>query len=443
MFIHKVGFLRLRKIMAEADGLVNPRTEKIPNPSSDREECHLPAWANKAKFYRAYMDDDTYWPSDVKRVSLSVFKRIWIKYFPHIKTPAHDRFTKCGICVACNELIRTSDCLVTVSIAKKKRDKHWERVTTERLHVEAAILESRRRPDMLFCEIDGMDSSKTLLHHSATWSNDVVKDKLLNVHLTCVKHNGMRPDDVYAFTDIFPHDSSCTITVMWLAILNDMERRGSGAGSEPLRKILEGVIDWKEFLGGALPTKGQVLSISHSYEFSVRKPEKPIDHAVQAKIFMPQWSDTDVHSPEHFMKYMPEGKPSYMPSRPIFHSHKDKRGLTVPLSEVEAEKRFDDMESHILFLAAKFDLCADDIEEWVHTLRELREKRWEESRPFDKFGLKTLKSYSIGSETALRARHEELRPTQALPRNLKPAPLPTTPGTRRSCPTTPRPPWDV
>eukprot|EP00873_Tetraselmis_striata_P040038 jgi/Tetstr1/460302/TSEL_005602.t1 len=268
MFIHKVGSLRLRGIMAEVDGLINPgcsrnappvyhissrtatrawlkdyfdpkhgRTEKIPNPSSDREEWHLPAWANKAKVYMTYMDDDTYWPSHVKRVSMSVFKRIWIKYFPHIKTPAQDRFTKCGICVACIELIRTSDCPVTVSIAKKKRDKHWERVTTERLHVEAAILESRRRPDMLFCEIDGIDSSKTLLPHCATWSKDVVKDKLLKVHLTCVKYNDMRLDDVYAFTDIFPHDSLCTSTVMWLTIIKNLERRRSGAGSEPLGKV--------------------------------------------------------------------------------------------------------------------------------------------------------------------------------------------------------------
>eukprot|EP00873_Tetraselmis_striata_P045256 jgi/Tetstr1/465520/TSEL_010189.t1 len=94
MFIHKVGFLRLRKIRAEVDDLVDlclsrnkspvyhiaariathawlkdyfgpkhGRTEKIPNPSSDREEWHLPAyWANKAKkVYITYMDDDTYW----------------------------------------------------------------------------------------------------------------------------------------------------------------------------------------------------------------------------------------------------------------------------------------------------------------------------------------------------------------------------------------------
>eukprot|EP00873_Tetraselmis_striata_P017517 jgi/Tetstr1/437781/TSEL_026435.t1 len=79
---------------------------------------------------------------------------------------------------------------------------------------------------------------------------------------------------------------------------------------------------------------------------------------------MSQWSDTDVHGPEQCMKYMREGKPSYLPGRPIFHSHKDGRGKTGPLSEVEAKKRFDDMESHILFLAAKIDFCADNIEEW-------------------------------------------------------------------------------
>eukprot|EP00873_Tetraselmis_striata_P003736 jgi/Tetstr1/424000/TSEL_014611.t1 len=244
MFIHKVGFLPLRRIRAEVDGLVNPgcsrnappvyhiasraatrawlkdyfdpkhgRTEKIPNPSSDREEWHLPAWANKAKVYITYMDDDTYWPSSV--------------------------------------------------------------------------------------------------------------------------------------------------------------------------------IDWKEFLGGALPTKGHGLSISQAYQFSVRKPEKPIDHAVHAEIFMSQWSDTDVHGPEDVMKFMPEGNSSYLHGRLIFHSHKDGRSKTLFLCEVDAEKRFDDMESHILFLAAKFDFYADDIEEWVHTLRELREKQWEESRPFDKFCFST------------------------------------------------------
>eukprot|EP00873_Tetraselmis_striata_P017413 jgi/Tetstr1/437677/TSEL_000235.t1 len=86
-------------------------------------------------------------------------------------------------------------------------------------------------------------------------------------------------------------------------------------------EILEGLIfiDMKDFLGGALPTKGQVLNISHAHQFSVRKPEKPIKHAVQAEIFMSQWLDKDVHGRKHFPKYMPEGKPSYLPGRSISH----------------------------------------------------------------------------------------------------------------------------
>eukprot|EP00873_Tetraselmis_striata_P015044 jgi/Tetstr1/435308/TSEL_024227.t1 len=276
---------------------------------------------------------------------------------------------------------------------------------------------------MLFCEIDGMDSSKTL-PYSATWSKDVVKDKLLKVHLTCVKYNGMRHDDVYTFTNIFSHESSSTITVVWLTIFKDLERRRFGAGSEPLRKVHfqvdntcrenknRHVMCFAEWLVATGVVEEVVLSslpVGHTHErvdqvfskfsrrlgghsaktlpklfrelrqaftpvcnfeiLEVRKPEKPIDHAVQAEIFLSLWSDTDVHGPEHLMKYMHEGKPSYLPGRPIFHSHKDGRGKTVPLGEVEAEKRFDDMESHILFLAAKFDLCADNIEEWVHIHR--------------------------------------------------------------------------
>lgn len=161
---------------------------------------------------------------------------MWTKHFPHVKTPAAERFSKCDTCVTCTELIKTSDCPVTVALAEEKRARHWERVTAERLHLESALLESRRRHDMLVVEIDGMDSSKTLMPHSAVWSKDIQKDKLLKVHLTCVKYNGLRPDDVYAFTDVFTHDSSNTITIMWLTILKDIERRAA-TGDAPLKKV--------------------------------------------------------------------------------------------------------------------------------------------------------------------------------------------------------------
>lgn len=127
-----------------------------------------------------------------------------------------------------------SKCPVTVKMAREKRDKHWARVTAERLHLENAILESRRRKDMLFCEIDGMDSSKTILPHSLKKNKATKKDLLLKMHLTCVKYNGLQPDDVYLFSEAFPHDSSNVITTMWLTVLKDLERRGP---DNPLKKI--------------------------------------------------------------------------------------------------------------------------------------------------------------------------------------------------------------
>ena len=64
-----------------------------------------------------------------------------------------------------------------------------------------------------------MDSDKTILPHFRQFDKDVLKDKCLKIHLTCVKYNGARPDDVYYLTDAFPHDSANTITVMYQTLL--------------------------------------------------------------------------------------------------------------------------------------------------------------------------------------------------------------------------------
>lgn len=167
--------------------------------------------------------------------SLSVFKRVWLTHFPWVKTPAAERFSKCTTCINCSQLINSSDDPIIVAFAEAKRRKHHARVSQERLWLEMARLESRRDPTMLFAEIDGMDSSKTLLPHMATWDKEVSKKDLLKMHLTCVKYNGTRPDDVYGFTDTVPHDSSCVITVMWQTILKDLERRGRDG--PPLKKV--------------------------------------------------------------------------------------------------------------------------------------------------------------------------------------------------------------
>ena len=86
--------------------------------------------------------------------------------------------------------------------------------------LEAAKYKSlHENEDFLFCEIDGMDSTKTLLPHFSRKDKSIQKERLLKLHLTCVKFNGTRPDEMYYFTDAFPHDSANTITVMYMTLL--------------------------------------------------------------------------------------------------------------------------------------------------------------------------------------------------------------------------------
>ena len=78
---------------------------------------------------------------------------------------------------------------------------NWDRVTTGRRNVNDALYESLH--DDNFCVIDGMDSAKTILPHLHQFDKDVLTDKCLKIHITCMKYNGARPDGVYYFTGAF------------------------------------------------------------------------------------------------------------------------------------------------------------------------------------------------------------------------------------------------
>eukprot|EP00873_Tetraselmis_striata_P004266 jgi/Tetstr1/424530/TSEL_015058.t1 len=54
----------------------------------------------------------------------------------------------------------------------------------------------------------------------------VKPDMLLKYHLTCVKYDGYRPDDIYYYTNTIPHDSSTTCTLIWITIMKEIQRRG-------------------------------------------------------------------------------------------------------------------------------------------------------------------------------------------------------------------------
>ena len=104
--------------------------------------------------------------------------------------------------------------------AEAKLHCHWRRVTKERHHLAEVIAESRRDPEQLFfCEIDGMDSAKTLVPRPVHKDKNTLPEFLLKLHVTCVKYDGTRPDNVYLYTEAFPHDSANTVTIMYEEIL--------------------------------------------------------------------------------------------------------------------------------------------------------------------------------------------------------------------------------
>eukprot|EP00873_Tetraselmis_striata_P018254 jgi/Tetstr1/438518/TSEL_002903.t1 len=82
---------------------------------------------------------------------------------------------------------------------------HLERVRQERRDLNNAVFQSRLgHGNFFFFEIDSMDSAKTLLPHWVRISKTVKPDMLLKYHLTCVKYDGYRPDDIYYYTNTIP-----------------------------------------------------------------------------------------------------------------------------------------------------------------------------------------------------------------------------------------------
>ena len=64
-----------------------------------------------------------------------------------------------------------------------------------------------------------MDSAKTLVPRRVNKDKAADPEYLLKLHVTCVKYDGTRPDNIYLYTDAFPHDSANTVTIMYEEIL--------------------------------------------------------------------------------------------------------------------------------------------------------------------------------------------------------------------------------
>lgn len=247
----------LDEYFSEDDG----RCEHQPNPNGSP-IYHVPAWAGYHALWIEYIKSlAAAGLTNKQPVSLSTFSRAWKLHFSFVKTPAVERFSKCAECTAWSAIIKSGVDDQAKDKARADRDVHWKLVTRERQFLGNALWRSVVNPDrLLVIEIDGMDSAKTLLPHMCQMDKEMDKKLLLKYHLTCVKHNGTRPDDVYLYTNVLPHDASNTCTIIWMTLMKELElRKGNlprsvwiqldNTGRENKNKIVAGFCQWLVALG--------------------------------------------------------------------------------------------------------------------------------------------------------------------------------------------------
>eukprot|EP00873_Tetraselmis_striata_P016377 jgi/Tetstr1/436641/TSEL_025437.t1 len=215
--------------------------------NSETFKKHLPPWMTKIcvyYYYKSWAEDDNAIlrelaaESEVKLASFDTFRRTWKEDFPDVTTPKVKRFSHCPICAAGKALRDQAREICTKDMTPEERQVHrqhqqlvrrqvraeqkvhLERVRQERRDLNNAVFQSRLgHGNFFFFEIDSMDSAKTLLPHWVRIPKTVKPDMLLKYHLTCVKYDGYRPDDIYYYTNTIPHDSSTTCTLIWITIM--------------------------------------------------------------------------------------------------------------------------------------------------------------------------------------------------------------------------------
>eukprot|EP00873_Tetraselmis_striata_P041582 jgi/Tetstr1/461846/TSEL_006925.t1 len=215
--------------------------------NSETFKKHLPPWMTKIcvyYYYKSWAEDDNAilrdlaTESEAKLASFDTFRRTWKEDFPDVTTPKVKRFNHCPICAAGKPLRDQARETCTKDMTPEERQVHrqhqqlvrrqvraeqkvhLERVRQERRDLNNAVFQSRLgHGNFFFFEIDSMDSAKTLLPHWVRIPKTVKPDMLLKYHLTCVKYDGYRLDDIYYYTNTIPHDSLTTCTLIWITIM--------------------------------------------------------------------------------------------------------------------------------------------------------------------------------------------------------------------------------
>eukprot|EP00873_Tetraselmis_striata_P029469 jgi/Tetstr1/449733/TSEL_036800.t1 len=294
--------------------------------NSETFKKHLPPWMAKICVYYSYKswaeDDnailrDLATESEVKLALFDIFRRTWKEDFPDITTP---------------KLVRRQ-----VRVEQKV---HLERVRQERRDLNNAVFQSRLgHGNLFFFEIDSMDSAKTLLPHWVRIPKTVKPDMLLKYHLTCVKYDGYRPDDIYYYTNTIPHVSSTTCTLIWITIMKIFSRISlalSRSSAYTIEAFLDLVakafsptpeiaelsfsLDFSEWLRPHFQDHIQNISMSHKFEFT-RDDAAASGGSLRTAL----WSNTPLSEPLQILKNAPTGMPEIRAGRPLLYAPSDKK----------------------------------------------------------------------------------------------------------------------
>eukprot|EP00873_Tetraselmis_striata_P013760 jgi/Tetstr1/434024/TSEL_002458.t1 len=338
--------------------------------NSETFKKHLPPWMTKIcvyYYYKSWAEDDNAilrdlaTESEVKLASFDTFRRTWKEDFPDVTTLKVKRFSRCPICAAGKALREQDREICTKDMTPEERQVHrqhqqlvrrqvraeqkvhLERVRQERRDLNNAVFQSRLgHGNFFFFEIDSMDSAKTLLPHWVRIPKTVKPDMLLKYHLTCVKYDGYRPDDIYYYTNTIPHDSSTTCTLIWITIMKD-------------------------------------ISKPHKFEFT-----RDDGAASGGSLRTALWSNTPLSEPVQILKSAPTGTPEIGAGRPLLYALCDKKKPDA----VKVQRYLDDFKkvrSYITDLAVLWHFSPVERESWKNLLDDLDEMQTAPSAAFSGF----------------------------------------------------------
>eukprot|EP00873_Tetraselmis_striata_P005870 jgi/Tetstr1/426134/TSEL_016462.t1 len=223
-------------------------------------------------------------------------------------------------------------------------------------------------------------------------------DMLLKYHLTCVKYDGYRPDDIYYYTNTIPHDSSTTCTMIWITIVKIFSRislalsRSSAYTVEAFRDLVAKAfsptpdiaelafsLDFSEWLRPHFQDHIQDISKPHKFEFT-RDDAAASGGSLRTAL----WSNTPLSEPVHILKSAPTGTPEIRAGRLLLYALCDKKKPGALMVQRYLDD-FKKVKSYITDLTVQWHFSPVERDSWKNLLDNLDEKQAAPSAAFSGF----------------------------------------------------------